>query len=53
MHLFLHNMYKLTTISERDNLLDGRGFGWTPGVDDGQGGLVCCDSWVVESDMTE
>ena len=33
--------------------LDGRGFGWTPGVDDGQGGLACCDSWVAESDMTE
>ena len=25
--------------------LDGHGFGWTPKVDDGQGGLVCCDSW--------
>ena len=25
--------------------LDGRGFGWTPGVGDGQGGLACCDSW--------
>ena len=25
--------------------LDGHGFGWTPGVGDGQGGLVCCDSW--------
>jgi len=26
----------------------------TPGVGDGQGGLVCCDSWVrKESDMTE
>ena len=25
--------------------LSGRGFGWTPGVDDGQGGLVCCSSW--------
>ena len=24
--------------------LDGHGFGWTPGVGDGQGGLVCCDS---------
>ena len=30
------------------------GFGWTPGVGDGQGGLVCCDSWgCKESDMTE
>ena len=45
MHLFLHNMYKLTTISERDNLLDGCGFGWTLGVGDGQGGLAC---WEVQ-----
>ena len=22
--------------------LDGHGFGWTPGVGDGQGGLACC-----------
>ena len=26
--------------------LDGHGFGWTPGVGDGQGGLACCGSWV-------
>ena len=33
--------------------LDGREFEWTPGAD-GQGGLVCCDSWGrKESDMTE
>ena len=25
--------------------LNGHGFGWTPGVGDGQGGLMCCDSW--------
>ena len=25
--------------------LDGHGFGWTPRVDDGQGGLACCGSW--------
>ena len=25
--------------------LIGHEFGWTPGVDDGQGGLVCCGSW--------
>ena len=24
--------------------LDGHGFGWTPGVGDGQGGLACCKS---------
>ena len=34
--------------------LDGHGFGWTLGVVDGQGGLVCCDSWGhKESDTTE
>ena len=34
--------------------LDGREFGWTPSVGDGQGGLVCCDSWSrKESDTTE
>ena len=28
-------------------------FEWTPGIGDGQGGLVCCDSWGrKESDMT-
>ena len=25
--------------------LDGHESGWTPGVGDEQGGLVCCDSW--------
>ena len=34
--------------------LDGHGFGWTPGVGDGQGGLACYGSWGhKESDMTE
>ena len=34
--------------------LDGRKSEWTPGVGDGQGGLVCCDSWgCKELDMTE
>ena len=28
--------------------LNGHGFGWTPGVGDGQGGLVCCGSWGQE-----
>ena len=29
-------------------------FGWTPGVGDGQGGLVCCSPWGhKESDRTE
>ena len=32
----------------------GRESGWTPGVDDAQGGLACCDSWGrKESDTTE
>ena len=34
--------------------LDGHESEWTPGVDDGQGGLACCNSWgCKESDMTE
>ena len=34
--------------------LDGHEFEWTLGVGDGQGGLVCCDSWGrKESDPTE
>ena len=34
--------------------LDGHEFEWTPGVGDGQGGLVCCDSWGrKELNMTE
>ena len=34
--------------------LDGHGFGWTPGVFDGQGGLVCWGSWGhKESNTTE
>ena len=34
--------------------LNGHGFGWTPGVGDGQGGLVCCGSWGhKESETTE
>jgi len=33
---------------------NGHGFGWTPGVGDGQGGLACCSSWDhKESDTTE
>ena len=34
--------------------LNGHGFGWTPGVGDGQGGLACCSSrGHKESDTTE
>ena len=36
------------------HLLDGHGFGWTSGVGDGQGGLVCWGSWGgKESDTSE
>ena len=32
----------------------GHGFGWSPGVADGQGGLACCGSWShKESDTNE
>ena len=34
--------------------INGHGFGWTPEVGDGQGGLACCGSWGhKELDMTE
>ena len=34
--------------------LDGHEFEWTPGFGDGQGGLMCCNSWGrKESDTTE
>ena len=34
--------------------LNGHGFGWTPVVGNGQGGLACCCSWDHrELDMTE
>ena len=34
--------------------LDGHEFERTLGIGDGQGGLVCCDSWSLkESDTTE
>ena len=34
--------------------LNGHGFGWIPGVGDGQGGLVCCGPWgCKKSDTTE
>ena len=34
--------------------LNGHGFGWTPGVGDGQWGLACCRSWDrKESDTTD
>ena len=34
--------------------LNGHRTGWTPGVDDGHGGLMCCGSWgCKELDTTE
>ena len=34
--------------------LNGHEFEWSPGVSDGQGGLVCCSPWgCKELDMTE
>ena len=51
---------KGTTGGEEDEMagwhhwLDGREFGWTPGVGDGQGGLAFSDSWGrKESDIIE
>ena len=36
------------------HLLNGRGFGQTPTVDDEEGGLACCGSWGrKELDTTE
>ena len=43
-------------MSYLDGIIDsiGGGFGWTPGVGDGQGSLECCSSWGrKESDTTE
>ena len=41
-------------MGEWHHQVNGHEFGWTPGVGDGQGGLVCCSSWSCkESDMTE
>ena len=37
-----------------DGITDSMEFGWTPGVGDRQGGLVCCGSWACkELDTTE
>ena len=43
---------QLTTEDEMvgwNHRLDGHVFEWTPGVGDGQGGLVCCGSWGLKS----
>ena len=53
-------MFKLVLERAEDEMagwhhwLNAHEFGWTLGVGDGQGGLVCCDSWGrKESDATE
>ena len=44
----------LRTYHFYSHILKGHGFGWTLGVNDGQGGLACCSSWGrKESDTTE
>ena len=41
-------------LSARDNKLNGQEFEQIPGVDDGQGSLVCCSPWGhKESEMTQ
>ena len=41
-------------MARRHHRLNGHGFGWAPGVSDGQGGLVCCIPCACkESDTTE
>ena len=37
----------------RHHRLNGREFEWTPGVSDGQGGLVCCSNGVTKLNTTE
>ena len=61
LHLFTEKNLMLGGIGgrrrkgwQRMRWLDGRDFEWTPGVGDGQGGLVCCNSWGhKELDTTE
>ena len=44
----------LDGITNTIGVMYGRGFGWTLGVGDGQGGLECCSSWGrKESNTTE
>ena len=47
-------IWKDSDASSEHHQLNEHGFGWTPGVSDGQGGLVCCGSWgCKELYMTE
>ena len=49
-----NNSRKNDGMEPKHHQLDAHEFGWTLGVGDGQGGLVCCSSWGgKESDMTE
>ena len=42
------------TYMQNHHRLNGHGFGQTPGVGNGQGGLACCGSWGhKESDTME
>ena len=45
---------RMRWLDDITNSINGHGFGRTPRVGDGQGGLECCGSWGrEESDMTE
>ena len=51
---FYPKIQRMTIEDDMSIHVNGHEFGWTPGVDDGQGGLACCGSWGrKESDMTE
>ena len=48
------NTYRISKTFKNSKTYNGHGFGWTLGVGDGQGGLVCCGSWGCKgSDTTE
>ena len=57
-HVLGHHSVELHGMTEDEMVgwhhqLNGHGFGWTLGVGDGQGCLVCCSSWGhKESDTT-
>ena len=53
-NLFQYQTAKFSSVKLQTLLHQHTEFEWTPGAGDGQGGLVCCDSWGrKESDMTE
>ena len=46
--------WRIRWLDDITDSMDMDGFGWTPGVGDGQGGLACCNSrGHKESDTTE